>query len=360
MPAEDFKPKIAIALGANTAPDIFITWTGGGMIEYINADKIIPLTKYLNQGNYKDYFMDAGIAQATYKGDIWAVPGIAVSVAFLWYNKPVFNSLGITVPSTIPELEAACDKMVANGIIPFGLANKAKYRASFFYMYLVDRYAGTQRFEDAANRANGVTFEDEAFLWADRKIQEWARKGYFGEGYNGLDGEVGVHREMFYNRECAMILDGSWVVSIFNDEEAPIEDFSLFPFPAVVGGKGDANGLVGTIGDSFYCVSSSSPYPDECFDLIRHLIDDTSVQGLVKAGRIPPTKNATAANELNTVVLESLKRAPTVQLWYDQYLPSAMGEIHKDELQALVGLNITPEAYNAAMEKAAQSYLTNQ
>jgi raffinose/stachyose/melibiose transport system substrate-binding protein len=357
MQNEDYKSKIVVAIGSDTAPDIFVTWTGGGMIEYIAANKISPLTKYLNQNNYKDYFMDAGIAQATYNGDIWAVPVENCSIAGIFYNQALFTEMGIAVPKTIRELEAACDKFVARGIIPFGLANKAKYPASFYYMYLVDRYAGPQLFADAANKANGVTFEDEAFLWAGRKIQEWARKGYFGEGYNSMDGESGAGRRMFYNRENAMVLDGAWTVSGFYDDEAPVEDFSLFPFPVVEGGKGDINALVGTVGDTFYCVNSMSPYQDQAFDVIRFLIDETAVKGRIAIGRVPPTKNATATVPLNVTVLEMLQKAPTIQLWYDQYLPSAMAEIHKDQLQGLIGLDITPEAYNTAMQKAADAYL---
>lgn len=43
--SEDYKQKIAIALGSNTAPDIFVTWTGGGMKEYIEAGRIADLTE---------------------------------------------------------------------------------------------------------------------------------------------------------------------------------------------------------------------------------------------------------------------------------------------------------------------------
>jgi raffinose/stachyose/melibiose transport system substrate-binding protein len=354
---EDYKSKIVVALGSNTAPDVFVTWTGGGMIEYISANRIIPLTKYMNEGNFKDYFMDAGMAQATYENDIWAIPVENCSVAGIFYNKRLFDDYGIKVPATLSELETACDKFLANNVIPFGLANKAKYVASFYYMYLVDRYAGAQRFADAANRQNGVTFEDEAFLWAGRKIQDWARKGYFGEGYNSLDGESGVHRQMFYNGECAMVLDGAWIVSTLYEEEAPIDDISLFPFPAVEGGKGNLDSMVGTVGDNFYVVSSASPHPDQSFDLIRHLIDETAVDARIAAGRLPPTKNARAGNALNQVVLSMLQKAPTIQLWYDQYLPSAPAEVHKDQLQALVGLSITPEQYNTAMEQAFLSSL---
>jgi raffinose/stachyose/melibiose transport system substrate-binding protein len=359
---EDYKAKIMIALGSNTAPDVFMTWTGGGMIEYVKSKLIIPLTKYMNTAyqtfaSYKDYFMGGGISQATYENDIWAVPGTNASILFVWYNKRVFNKLNISVPTTFAELETACDKMVSNGVVPFGLANKAKYPASFWYMLLVTRYGGPDVFQNAANRKNGVTFNDPAFTWANQKMQEWARKGYFPAGYNSLDGETNAQRTMFYNDECAMLVEGSWMVAGFYNDKVNINDFGLFPFPVIAGGKGTINDTVGTIGDTFYCINSRAQYPDESFKLIQYLIDDTAVKGFSAGGGVPPTQTATAAVPMNEEVLRYLKASTSTQLWYDQYLPSAMAEVHKDSLQSLVGLTITSAQYNQAMEEAAQKYL---
>ena len=47
-----------------------------------------------------------------------------------------------------------------------------------------------------------------------------------------------------------------------------------------------------------------------------------------------------------------LASAPSVQLWYDQVLPPALGEVHKDTTQQLFGLSITPEAAAQQMEAA--------
>jgi raffinose/stachyose/melibiose transport system substrate-binding protein len=198
---------------------------------------------------------------------------------------------------------------------------------------------------------------DPAFTWAARKMQEWARKGYFPEGYNSLDGETNVHRTMLYTGECAMLIDGSWMVAGFYNDQVNIDDFGFFPFPVIEGGRGTINDTVGTIGDTFYCINSRALYPDETFRLIQYLIDETAVNGFSANGGIPPTNNATASVPMNVDVLRYLKTSTFTQLWYDQYLPSAMAEIHKDSLQSLVGLTITPEQYNQAMEDAAQRYL---
>lgn len=349
MANEDYKQKISIALGSDTAPDIFITWTGGGMREYIDADRILDLTEYMNKDNYKDYFLDAAIAQATMDDKIWCVPVENCSIAALFYNKQLFEEYGVEIPTTIEELEAACDLFLENDIVPMALPNRTKYFGSMYYMYLVDRMAGPSLFESAANGGER-TFEDEVFTWADEKVQEWAEKGYFGDGYNSLDGETGMHRQMLYNGEAAMELDGSWVVSSFYFE-APdfVDNIGVFPFPAVEGGEGDINNLVGTLGDTFYCINSKAEEPDACFEFIKYIIDETAVEKRINVGRIPPTKNATAENELNTALLGLLNKAQNIQLWYDQYLPSAAAEVHKDSLQALIGLSMTPEEYNKAM-----------
>ena len=219
-------------------------------------------------------------------------------------------------------------------------------------MYLVDRMAGPELFASAA--ADGEKkFDDEVFTWAGEKVQEWAEKGYFSEGYNSMDGESGEHRTMFYNDECAMLLDGSWCVSSFYSE-APdfVDNIGVFPFPAVEGGEGDPNNLVGTLGDTFYCINSACPCPEAAFKAITYIIDETAVEFRCSAGRIPPTKNATVENDINAALLELLQAAPNIQLWYDQYLPSDAAEIHKDNLQALIGLSISVDEYNKAMMDA--------
>ena len=147
-----------------------------------------------------------------------------------------------------------------------------------------------------------------------------------------------------------MLLDGSWCVSMFYNE-APdfVDNIGVFSFPAVEGGEGDPDNLVGTLGDTFYCVNSESVDNEMCFEFIKYLIDDTAVEQRIAAGRIPPTKNAVAENAINEELLGLLQNAKHIQLWYDQYLNSDAAEIHKDSLQALVGLSITPEEYNKAM-----------
>ncbi len=133
-------------------------------------------------------------------------------------------------------------------------------------------------------------------------------------------------------------------------------DLAFFPFPAIEGGQGDPSNVVGTVGDNFYSISSACPYPDEAFQLIQYLIDDTSVAERGEAGRIPPVKGFTTDDPELQEIIDLIGNAASVQLWYDQYMPPELGEAHKDTMQALFGLEITPEEAAAAQEAAAVKF----
>ena len=58
----------------------------------------------------------------------------------------------------------------------------------------------------------------------------------------------------------------------------------------------------------------------------------------------------------NKVVVDVFFNASNVQLWYDQYLPASVTEVHKNCMTELFGLEKTPqeigEEHDAAMQAA--------
>jgi raffinose/stachyose/melibiose transport system substrate-binding protein len=55
--------------------------------------------------------------------------------------------------------------------------------------------------------------------------------------------------------------------------------------------------------------------------------------------------------------IKMIANAKGVQLWWDQYLPPEFGELHKNEVQKLMGLGTTPEKMAAAQEALAKKIL---
>ena len=71
---DSYKSDLSLAINAGTLPDVFITWGGQTMYDYIDEGLIYDITDLMKEDGYADSFVDAGIAQCSYNGSIYAVP----------------------------------------------------------------------------------------------------------------------------------------------------------------------------------------------------------------------------------------------------------------------------------------------
>lgn len=357
MANDAYKQKISVAMSSGQMPDIFISWGGGPMNEYVNSGNIIDLTSYMEKDNQKDRFLDAAIAQASYNGKIYGYPVENVSIASVFYNKEIFEKYSLQVPKTLAELEAVCNKLKENGVTPFSLANKTQWTGSMYFMNLATRKGGTAPFAAALDGTG--SFENENFAYAGTKIQEWVDKGYFNEGFNGADEDSGQSRQLLYTGDAAMTIMGSWFLSTVKGENPDFyKKVGSFNFPAVEGGTGDANTVIGTIGDNIYHIAGTCKYPEEAFTMLTYLLDEESVnQRVTQGNRIPPLKNMKLEDPILQGVFDSVQKAPDVQLWYDQSLPPEVAEVHKTTCQEIFGKTMTPQQADAALEAAMKEYL---
>jgi raffinose/stachyose/melibiose transport system substrate-binding protein len=355
-----YKRRMAIAAATDNLPDVFITWSGATLQEYANLGKILPITGYMQKNDYQSRFLPAAIEQASAGGDIWAVPVENVAPGVIFYNKDLFARFDLETPRTLDELYHVMDVFRENGITPFALANRSAWPSSMFYMYFVDRSGGREAFWDAVHRnpdgspTNGVGFNDEKLVAAWRYVIDLIERGAFPEDANALDEDAAEGRALLYREKAAMYLMGTWAVGYVADERPKfLNSLDFFEFPTL-GGASD--GLIGTVGDNFYSISSRCEQPDLAFELIQYLIDDEAVTLRLDAGRYPPLVGVDLQNPLIAKVRDSVERAPTIQLWYDQWLPAKLAEAHKDICRNVFSGGMNAEEAAQALEEAAVSY----
>lgn len=355
-----YKRRMAIAAATDNLPDVFITWSGATLQEYASLGKILPLTGYMQKDGYQSRFLPAAIEQASSDGDIWAVPVENVAPGVIFYNKDLFARCGLEPPRTLDELYHVMDVFRDNGIIPFALANRSAWPSSMFYMYFVDRLGGRDAFQAAADRnpdgspANGKGFADEKLVKAWHHVIDLIDRGAFPDDANALDEDAAEGRALLYRDKAAMYLMGTWAVGYVADEQPDfLSSLDFFEFPSL-GGASD--GLIGTVGDNFYSISSRCEQPDLAFELIQYLIDDEAVSKRLDAGRYPPLVGVDLENPLIAKVRDSVERAPSIQLWYDQWLPAKLAEAHKDICRNVFSGGMTAEQAAQALEEAAVSY----
>jgi len=362
---DNYKQQLVIAMSANECPDMYIHWGGGPMAEYYKSGFVNDITDLFNTYDHPD-FIDAAVAQATYDGKVLAIPFGGLSGCDIFYNKAIFAEVGIEVPQTIDELEAACDKLIEAGYVPFALANGSKWTGSMYYMYLVARHSGNDEF-NAAYDGTG-SFTSPAFIYAGEKIQEWVKKGYFNEGFNSMVTDNNEDRALLYNNTCAMMLHGSWQVSGVKSDNADWynEYFGTFRFPEDAEAKAAGvpqNVEIGTAignGFSFNCWKDKERTEvDEeklkaCYVLAtQYYNDDIYNAQQMENGTTPSIKGFDQTDDPNLkIVIDTFFNASNVQLWYDQYLPASVTEVHKDCMTELFGLTKTPEEIGQMHDEA--------
>lgn len=361
--SDAYKEKLLIAMSSGECPDIYTSWSGGPMDEYIDAGYAQPLDDLFESAAWKDKLMDSTYEQGKYNGKLYGVGMLNVAVAGVFYNKDIFEKYNLEVPTTISELENVCETLKANNIIPFALANSEKWTGSMYFVNLATRKGGLQPFKDAV--AGTGSFEDECFIWAGQKIQEWVKKGYFPEGVNSLSEGDGQSKQMFYTEEAAMKINGSWDAGSYRADNPDFyEKVGWFAFPAVDGSDVDASIMLGTSGDQFLSFNCTGEKLNAAFELLNYYFDDAYIQSTVNAGRIMPVKNVEDLigddQPLEKQIMQKVSEASDTQLWYDQYLPPAVSQTHLDTCQELFGLTMTPEEAAQKFQAAMEEYNSNK
>ena len=113
---DTYKEKLVIAMSSGECPDMYSSWSGGPMYEYIDSGFAQPIDDLLDQSDIKDKLLDAAIEQGSYNGHVYAIPYLNVSLAGIFYNKDMFEKAGITeVPTSLEGILAIGDDLKTKG-----------------------------------------------------------------------------------------------------------------------------------------------------------------------------------------------------------------------------------------------------
>jgi len=350
---EAFKTKLTTVMQGGTPPDIFQSWGGGVMNDQANAGMLQDINSYLDAdgGAWRNSFAPGALAVYALDGKNYGVPWDMGMVGW-WYNKDLFTQAGVTtLPTTWTELLDAVKAFKAAGITPIALGEKDSWTGMHIWSYLATRLCGQEGFLAAANRTG--SFTDPCFVEAGKKLQELIALEPFQAGFLGAS-----HDEMqgyFGNGKAAMELSGQWAPSVQSAQAADgvgVANLGFFSFPAVEGGAGAVSDAMG--GGNGFAIGKDAP--PEAVDFVKYLTAPEQQARVAEIGQgIPVVKGGevglTDPNML--LVQQTFAAAEYFQLYYDQYMPSAMGSIINDAVAGLFAGTSTPEQVAQAIEDGA-------
>ncbi len=352
---DPYKTKLKTTMGSGEAPDLFHSWGGGWLNEFVKEGLVYNMTDAVTGGLGAD-IAPAYKSLACYDGQYYGLPYLGAA-ALVYYNGEMFDKYGLKFPETFDELKVAADTFKANGIIPFAEGNASAWPGALTFIYLSMRKGGPDVFTNAVNRAPGFTFEDPSYIWAGQTIQQMIKDGWYQEGVNGINYDTGGSRMMMYSEMAAMIVQTTGFVSNAQIESPEFfEKMKIGVYPTVPDGKGKNTDLLG--GGNVFSISEKCEHKEEALKLLEYLTAaETGQDFLDNAASIPAQAGMKAQTPQMQAALDIIANASVLQNYYDQGLPADMGDLHKSTTQQIFGLEITPEEAAKTMEAKAVEVL---
>ncbi len=198
--------QLRVAMLSGEGPDIVYTPGPAYVASMAQAGQLLALDDYAASLGWKDSLLPVFLAMGTYDGKLYALPKTYETLG-MFYNKTMFAEHGWTPPTTIAELEALADTMLAEGIIPMAAGNADWRGANEHYVSLVlNSIAGPDNV--AAALRGEIPWTSEPFVKAIDTLNSWWQKGYFGPDYFSLTGEQSF--ALVATGEAGMAPTGTW------------------------------------------------------------------------------------------------------------------------------------------------------
>ena len=351
---ESIKTKIQVAL-QGTPPDIFQQWGGGAEATQAQSGKLADLTQLTS----------SWIGQLGKSAAGWANDGKQLGVPYdyhvvgFWYRTDLFAKAGITTPpATMDDLLADVTKLKAAGIAPIAVGGKDKWPDAFYWDNFVLKECPKATITAGIAAAK---FTDPCFTKAGNDLKTLLDAKPFNTGFLATPAQQGAGSSagLVANGKAAMELQGDWEIPTIlgllpTAQQSTVEgEMGFFPFPSITGGQGEPGAALGG-GDGFSC---STKAPDACAAFLQYMTSAPVEEELVKANAISIPSNGGATSAITDPTLQKvltyLQGVSYNQLYFDQALPTNVGNAVNDAVSNFFAGQGTPQDIADAAGKAA-------
>lgn len=213
-------------LGGNP-PDSFQVHAGMELTTtYVVTGMMEPLTEYFEEWGVKDKFPKGLLDIVSYEGEIYSVPVNVHRGNIVFYNKEIFDELGLEEPTNWAEFITAMNTVQEAGYVPLAMGDKNKWPAGqLFEAIMVSEY-GAEEYNKLFNGES--SFDQDALDRALDKIYELTN--YFNRDHAAFTWQDATR--LLYDGEAVFNLMGDWAEGYMKTLGwVPGEDFGWFALP---------------------------------------------------------------------------------------------------------------------------------
>lgn len=347
---DSYKEKIRVLVGSSEIPDVFMSWSGSFGQNLVKSGRVLPLDEMISSDpEWKSLIVESQWGPFNYNGKQYGAPWSMDGKVF-FYNKTVFDELGLSEPNTWDEFIAVLDALVAAGY-------EHPLSAGFSAEWAVSHYMGTmvQRMVDP-----------------EVVKKDYALEGDFSDpGYIAM---LNCFKQLSkYMNEDPCSVDHTYARNAFIDEEgmliymqlAEIKyladgaefDYSFFDMPALPDGKGDPNELTGA--PEGMMISAECKNPEAAMEFVKFFINEENGGLMTKmTGELSCVKGAvneeTVSSPKQLEAVELILKSTNTTLWQDNALDATVASAFMKGGQLLLTGDMTPEQVMQSVQAAAK------
>ncbi|MDP9382865.1 MAG: extracellular solute-binding protein [Chloroflexota bacterium] len=365
---------IRTALDAGQGPDVFQYDTGPGFAGVLaRAGLLQPLEDAYKKYGWDKRFLPIAKQRTTFQGVPYGI-GHQLEVVGVFYNKRIFDDLGLQEPKTHDELLQICEKIKGQGgIYPIAFGDKDKWPAGHTFSVFAGNIAGREKLAKAISAE--TPWDDPDFVKAiNIPFVEMNKKGYWPPTVNAISYDD--WQAVFYSGKAAMSLTGTWMIGSYSPRPAPTpaageegdeeeqltmqDPVGFFFYPSVDGKQiAPPSGL--GIG---YFVNKKAKNPEAAYQFLDYLFSEEAAPVWIEdLDQIPPIEvdaSKLKVSDLMRQTLDSLQKGgDTMGYNIDVLTPENFNTVMFDGFQTVLAGKKTAEQQakdlQAAMKQAKQA-----
>lgn len=217
----NYADKIKVQISSGELPVVVY---GGGykLLDLaLEADLVVDLTDAVNADpEWKAMYNETWEQANCRDGKIYASSSEGQLIGY-FYNKELFDQVGIKPAETWDEFFSNCDKLLAAGITPLAMDTADGAWCSQLLLGAMIATSGDEGME-FMNTKYPTDYNNQAVVDAMGKLQE------LFQSYTTLDANGGAYENAannFFSGNVAMICNGPWMIGDFSDTSKTDEGF---------------------------------------------------------------------------------------------------------------------------------------
>lgn len=355
--ASTYQEVLKTGLASGTGPEFFFEWGGALSGIMIKSGHVLPLNAYYDKYQWKKILIPWGYEKVRENSAQFGKPGNIYGVLFstmgmtFWYNKPLWDKLGLQIPKTYEEMEKVNEKIRDAGLYPCTLGGRYDWMTMRVADYLLEVAAGPQLHDQLMLMK--VSWDRPEVVKAFTLFKKWVdNKWIIPDFLNTLPQDS--HLPM-YQGKAVYTIEGPWMASTLQTDQQDSADYDFFVHPT----DHKPQRLSGFIEQLMINADKPKEVQDAAADVINWFIQPDVQSQRLMVSSTTGTVGVKADKDKYPLLAETLNVLASLQgtwLVLDQSLPEEPLHAFFQAQDELASGQTTPEAAAKVVQQAIEKY----